>query len=80
MSLAAQRNLAEGSKGVADMDRGTWLGEPCREEVLFSDQYDFTISLLHLGEVVSRFELEEEGEEDSFDRMTSRTPGSSWLG
>lgn len=80
VSLAAQRNLVDGSKGVADMDGGTWLGEPCREEVLFSDQYDFTISLLHLGEVASRFELEEEGEEDTFDRMASRTPGSSWLG
>ena len=71
--LAAQRNLVDGSKGAADMDGGSWLREPCREEVLFSDQYDFTISLLHLGGADSRFELEEEGEEDALDRMTSHT-------
>lgn len=80
VSLAAKRNLVDGSKGVAEMDGGSWLREACQEEVLFSDQYDFTISLLHLGEGVSRFELEEEGEKDAFDYMTNRTPGSSWLG
>lgn len=79
-SLAAQRECVEGSKGTVDLDAGTWLNEPCGEMVLFSDQYDFTISLLHLGEVPSRFELEEEPEEDIVDRMVSRTPGSSWLG
>lgn len=79
-SLAAQRDLVGGSKGAADMDKGIWLREPCREEILFSDQYDFTISLLHLGEAASRLELGEEHEEDTFDHITSRTPGSSWLG
>jgi hypothetical protein len=78
-SLAAQRNLVDGCKGAADMDGGAWLKEPCREEVLFSDQYDFTISLLHLGEARSRFDLEEEAKEDTFDRLIGRTPSSSWL-
>ncbi len=79
-SLAAQRNLIDGSKGVADLDRRVWFQEPCREEVLFSDHYDFTISILHLDDSVSRFSMDEEGEEDTYDRMMSRTPGSSWLG
>lgn len=45
-----------------------------------SDQYDFTISLLHLDEAVSRFELAEEPEEDAVTRMANRTLGASWLG
>lgn len=80
VSLAAQRHLVAGSKGSVELDAGTWLEEPCEEMVLFSDQYDFTISLLHLGEAPSRFVVEEDPEEDTYDRMMSRTPGSSWLG
>lgn len=79
-SLAAQRHLVDGTKGIAELDAGTWLKEPCQELVLFSEQYDCTISLLHLGETPSRFDLDEESEEVTFDRMRSRTPGSSWLG
>jgi IrrE N-terminal-like domain len=78
-SLAAQRNIVEGNTGIADLDRGAWLKEPCREEVLFSDEYDFTISLLHLDDSTPRFELNGESEEDAFDRMKRRTPSSSWL-
>ena len=48
--------------------------------VLFSDQYEFTISLLHLDEAPSHFELDEEPEDDTYERMINRTPGSSWLG
>ncbi|ODR99310.1 hypothetical protein AUC68_04780 [Methyloceanibacter methanicus] len=79
LSLAAQRHLVHGSKGMAIHDAEIWLKEPCEEAVLFSGQYDFTISLLHLGEAPSRFELDEDTAEDTYDRMTSRTPGSSWL-
>jgi len=73
-SLAAQRHLLGGNKGIASLDAGTWLREPCEEMVLFSDQYDFTISLLHFREAPSRFELDEEAEDDTFDRFRSRTP------
>jgi hypothetical protein len=79
-SLAAQRHKVTGSKGSVDLDAGIWLQEPCQEVVLFSDQYDFTISLLHLGQHSGRFEMDDEPSEDTFDRMISRTPGSSWLG
>lgn len=78
-SLAAQRDILAGAKGTLEVDAGTWLKEPCEEMVLFSDQYDFTISLLHLGETPSRYFLDEEAGEDTYDRMMSRTPGSSWL-
>ena len=81
-SLAAQRKLVEGSKGSAEFDAGVWFGEPCEEMVLFSDRYDFSMSLLHLGPARSRFAVadDEEAEVDTYDRMMSRTPGSSWLG
>lgn len=59
---------------------GIWFQEPCEELVLASDQYDFTISLLHLDEKVSHFEFGEEPEEDVVTRMTGRNLGASWLG
>ncbi|QUM73206.1 hypothetical protein [Sphingopyxis granuli] len=48
-----------------------------REEIaLASDQYDFTISLLHLEPVIrlSRFDEAEE-DEDAFDAMSRRLTG-----
>ncbi len=60
---------------------GVWFKEPCEEIVCVSDQYDFTISLLHLGEAVSRFDFDnDEPVRDVFDSMRTRTPGTSWLG
>lgn len=80
-SLAARRASIDGSKGKIEHDAGVWFRDPCEEQVLFSDRYDFSMSLLHLGPASSRFEaLDEDGQEDTYDRMMSRTPGSSWLG
>ncbi|MCP5366706.1 MAG: ImmA/IrrE family metallo-endopeptidase [Hyphomicrobiales bacterium] len=78
-SLAAQRRLVSGPAGEADHDRGVWLNQPCKEFVVFSDQYDFTISLLHFGDALVRSEADEEAEEDAYDRMIRRKPGESWL-
>lgn len=79
-SLAAQRHKVAGSKGAVDHDAVVWLQEPCQEVVLFSDQYNFTMSLLHFTQHNCRFEMGDELGDDAFDRMASRTPGSSWLG
>ena len=46
---------------------------------LVSDQYDFTISLLHLDEKFSSFEFGEEPKEDVVTRMAGRGLGASWL-
>lgn len=67
-SLAACRESIEGSRAETDHDAGVWFPEPCRELVLFADQYDFTISLLHLDDVTVRIQ-EEELVEDTRDRM-----------
>lgn len=78
-SLAAQRSLVSGPTGDAEHERGVWLNQPCKEFVLFSDQYDFTISLVHFDDAAAWSELDEEPEEDAYDRMIRRKPGESWL-
>lgn len=80
LSLAAQRNFVAGHTGQAEHDRKIWLNTPCREHVLFSDLYDFTISLLHFDDAPHWSEPDDDVEADTFDRMTSRVPGQSWLG
>ena len=77
-SLAARRDIADGVKATIDLPAGTWFHEPCEEMAIFSDQYDFTISLLHLGDALSRFEFEDD-EPEVVDRIASRTHRSSWL-
>lgn len=79
-SLAAQPNLLDNSKGVAEHASFVWLKEPCVEEMIVSERYDKTYSLLHLGAAPSWQAQDSEEDEDTFDRMKSRTPGSSWLG
>lgn len=80
-SLAANRQLAARSNNRAEHNARVWFGEPCEESVLFSDRYDIAMSLVMLGAARSRYEqLDEDEQEDTYDRMTSRTPGSSWLG
>lgn len=76
-SLAAQPALLTNSKGQLEHDADVWFAEPCEEIALASDQYDFTISLLHLDRFIrpSRFEDPAE-DEDSFDVMARRTGGS----
>lgn len=75
-SLAAQPELMEKSRGQMAHDSDAWFAEPCEEIALASDQYDFTISLLHLERVIrfSRFDEAEE-DEDSFDMMKRRWSG-----
>ena len=51
-SLAATAGFG-GGKLVAEHDRA-WFGEPSTEVALVSDHYDFTISLVHLGDAVWR--------------------------
>lgn len=48
-SLAAQRNYINDHRISIKHEPGVWFKEECEESVLFSDQYDFTISLLHFS-------------------------------
>lgn len=58
-------------------DGGVWFAGPCEEISLASDQYDFTISLLHLERVIRLSRCDEEADEDSFDVMTRWIGGSA---
>ena len=79
-SLAAKSSIIGNPTYSANHDQGIWFSESCEEMALVSDQYDFTISLLHLDEKSSSFVSEEEPEEDVITRMESRALGASWLG
>lgn len=67
LSLAACPDPS--NKGFVEHDAGVWFAEPCEEIALVSDQYDFTISLLHLGKAEWQNRIDEEPTEDSFDVM-----------
>jgi hypothetical protein len=69
-SLAAVAGSG-GGKQVAEHD-DAWFGEPSTEVALVSDNYDFTISLVHLDDAVWRAEAEAEEEPDTFNLMRSR--------
>lgn len=78
-SLAANTQSLNGSTGVCEFDSDVWLRQPCTEHVLLSEQYDFTLSLLHFPDADYAAEDLEETVEDTADRMRRRVPGQSWL-
>lgn len=79
-SLAANTQWLIGSTGVCQFDSDVWLRQPCTEHVILSEQYDFTVSLLHFPDADHRSERLEEAIEDTANRMRNHTPRQSWLG
>lgn len=75
-SLAGQPSRLEKSRGFAEHGRGVWFPEPCGELVLASDQYDFTLSLLHLESTVGT--LDEPSEGDVVDVMAASIASPEW--
>jgi len=59
-SLAAQRGQFAHHTHSDELGEDVWFGEPCGEHVLFSDQYNFTISLLHFADARPRAAIDEE--------------------
>ena len=71
-SLAVtQDQLVDGRAGVLH-GPGVWFGEEVREMTIFSEQYDFTISLLLLEDRDGYVPLEQDDEIDSYDRFMGR--------
>jgi hypothetical protein len=71
-SLAATRDkLADGRIGVLH-GPDVWFGEEAREMTIFSEQYDFTITLLLLEDRDRYVRLEPDPGEDTYDRFMSR--------
>ena len=71
-SLAATHDQLVDSRAGIDHGPGIWLAEPVHEMTIFSEQYDFTISLLLL-EDRDRYIPIEQPEEDTFDRFIRQT-------
>lgn len=72
-SIASRQMVVNLPRTGADLPSGVWLQEPCREMTIFSENYDFTISLLQLqddgGRQYSDGENEDEEDDDLVDRI-----------
>lgn len=69
-SLAARGGRGADGREGTDLSPGTWFrDEEAREIVVFSEQYDFAISLLLLADHAPFREIEEEPIEDMYDRF-----------
>ncbi len=77
-SLAARQDLiVDGRRGI-EHGAGVWLREPTRELTIFSEQYDFVISLLLL-EDAPPFAIEEaEPEVDTYDKLAAPARRREW--
>jgi hypothetical protein len=71
-SLVARQDQVIDSRIGILHDPGVWFGEPVREMTIFSEQYDFAVTLLLLEERDRYVHLDLEDEPDTYDRFTSR--------
>jgi hypothetical protein len=71
-SLAAtQDQLVDARSGVLHRP-GVWFPEEAREMTIFSEQYEFTITLLLLEDRGRYIQLEPDTEDDTYDRFVTR--------
>lgn len=71
MSIAGRQDgTATGRTGV-DVAPGVWFNEEVRDMTIFAEQYDFVVSLLLLQDRNHPSYVDEESEEDVFDRFTA---------
>ena len=68
-ALASQSGLETGFTDTVWHNRGVWLGQECSEEVLVSERYDMTFSLLHFDNIKHRMDDEAEEEDHAFTGM-----------
>lgn len=71
LSLAATHQIFDGRTGVTH-GPGVWFREETREMTIFSEQYDFTITLLLLEDRDGYVPLEVDDEVDTYDRFMGR--------
>lgn len=72
-SIAAQRHAIDSPRTGTKLPPGVWFNESCQEMCVFSDYYDFTISLLQLANQDDRTwpnsDDDDEEDEDLVDRI-----------
>jgi len=69
--VATQDQLVDGRNGIQH-DLGVWFDEPVREMTIFSEQYDFAVTLLLMEDRDRYFRHEAEDEPDVYDRFAGR--------
>lgn len=74
-SLAANNASFDGNSSKAEFDRDVWFNQTCTEQAFVSEQYDFTLSLLHFGDVDYGGKLLEDHVEDIAERINRHTIG-----
>lgn len=78
-SLAAKQDMLLDNRTGIDHGARVWFNEPVREMTIFSEQYDFVISLLLLDDAgpFSAYDLDGEPELDTYDKMVA-VPRREW--
>ena len=77
-SLAARTDRLVDSQGKADHEAGVWFNEPVHEMTVFAERYDFSISLLLLGDDTPPFSRDTERDPDTYDRFVPSTRRRQW--
>ena len=72
MSLAATKDKLIDSRAGVLHGPGVWFDEEVREMTIFSDHYDFTITLLLLHDRARFIQLEPDPGQDTYDRFMTR--------
>lgn len=72
-SLAARQDMLVDGRAGINLPAGVWFREEVREMTIFADQYEFAVTLLLLSDEVRFVPLDEEPDEDVYDRMTARS-------
>jgi len=69
-SVAAREIAIDSPRAGADLPAGVWFQEPCQEMTIFSENYDFTISLLQLQNDSPR-QYSDDDEDKNYDLLDS---------
>jgi IrrE N-terminal-like domain len=77
-SLAARQDLLVDGRTGVEHGAGVWLREPVREMTIFSEQYDFVISLLLLDDARPFAVEEAEPEVDTYDKLAPPERRREW--
>lgn len=70
-SLASRQDMIVDGRAGVQLPAGVWFPEPVREMTIFAEQYDFAVTLLLLENEYRYTQLDEEPEEDVYDRFAS---------
>jgi hypothetical protein len=73
-SITAEQSL--GAQVSAEIAPGVWFLEGCREMTIFSEHYDFTITLLQLGRQTGQFQKDDSVDDpEDLGRLIRRNHG-----